>query len=332
MKKILATSIAVSALCAAIAISLLLWLSAPSTPKISVILDFFANPNHVPIYVAVEKGFFTAEGIEAEILIPANPSDPVKLAAAQTVDVALTPQINFLIAKAANLPLIAIGALIETSLGGLLSLKEYGIEELSDLRGRRIGYSLAPLEPILWRTMLASVDVGSDEIELINVGFNTVISLLSHNVDAIGAFRNFELPQVELLGHESVYFPQEDYGVPETYEIILAVNQKLVEDRSGELRAFVAGLAQGIAYTREHPQEAFEVFIRANPDLDDELNRRAYAATLPLYAESARHDAPQKWERMQDYLFQNGLIDKLFPLEELYTDEFLQKTLNKEAG
>jgi putative hydroxymethylpyrimidine transport system substrate-binding protein len=280
----------------------------------------------------VGKGFFTAEGIEAEILIPANPSDPVKLAAAQTVDVALTPQINFLIAKAANLPLIAIGALIETSLGGLLSLKEYGIEELSDLRGRRIGYSLAPLEPILWRTMLASVDVGSDEIELINVGFNTVISLLSHNVDAIGAFRNFELPQVELLGHESVYFPQEDYGVPETYEIILAVNQKLVEDRSGELRAFVAGLAQGIAYTREHPQEAFEVFIRANPDLDDELNRRAYAATLPLYAESARHDAPQKWERMQDYLFQNGLIDKLFPLEELYTDEFLQKTLNKEAG
>ncbi|HCP32306.1 TPA: hypothetical protein DIT45_03565 [Candidatus Acetothermia bacterium] len=323
MKKIFATSIAVSALCAAIAISLLLWLSAPSAPKISVILDFFANPNHVPIYVAVEKGFFSAEGIEVEILIPANPSDPVKLAAARTVDVALTPQINFLIAKAANLPLIAIGALIETSLGGLLSLKEYEIEELSDLRGKRIGYSLAPLEPILWRTMLASVDVGSDEIELINVGFNTVISLLSHSVDAIGAFRNFELPQVELLGHESVYFPQEDYGVPETYEIILAVNQKLLEERSGELRAFVAGLAQGIAYTREHPQEAFEVFLRARPDLDDELNRRAYAATLPLYAESARHDAPQKWEGMQGYLFQNGLIDKLFPLEELYTDEFL---------
>lgn len=323
MKKIFAISIAISLLCAAIAISLLLWLSAPAISKISVILDFFANPNHVPIYVAVEKGFFAAEGIEVEILIPANPSDPVKLAAVRTVDVALTPQINFLIAKAADLPLIAIGALIETSLGGLLSLKEYEIEELSDLRGKRIGYSLAPLEPILWRTMLASVDVGSDEIELINVGFNTVLSLLSHNVDAIGAFRNFELPQVELLGHEPVYFPQEDYGVPETYEILLAVNQQLIEERSGELRAFIAGLAQGIAYTMEHPQEAFEVFLRARPDLDDELNRRAYAATLPLYAERARHDAPQKWESMQGYLFQNGLIDKRFPLEELYTDEFL---------
>jgi len=323
VKKIFAISIAISLLCAAIAISLLLWLSAPAISKISVILDFFANPNHVPIYVAVEKGFFAAEGIEVEILIPANPSDPVKLAAVRTVDVALTPQINFLIAKAADLPLIAIGALIETSLGGLLSLKEYEIEELSDLRGKRIGYSLAPLEPILWRTMLASVDVGSDEIELINVGFNTVLSLLSHNVDAIGAFRNFELPQVELLGHEPVYFPQEDYGVPETYEILLAVNQKLLEERSEELRAFIAGLAQGIAYTREHPQEAFEVFLHARPDLDDELNRRAYAATLPLYAERARHDAPQKWESMQGYLFQNGLIDKLFPLEELYTNEFL---------
>ena len=322
-KKSFVVIIAALILSVGITIFLVVWLHAPRPTKMSVILDFFANPNHVPVYVAQELGFFTAEGADVEILIPADPSDPVKLAAAKTVDVALTPQINFLIAKAAGLPLIAIGALIETPLGGLLSLKEYGIEELSDLRGGRIGYSLTPLEPTLWRTMLASAGVAAEEFELVNVGFNTVLSLLSRQVDAIGAFRNFELLQVALLGHEPSYFPQEEYGVPDTYEILLTVNPALLETRPKALRALVAGLAKGIAYTREHPEEAFELFLRAHPDLNDELNRRAYEATLPLYADAARHDIAQKWDHMQAYLFENGLMAQEFPLAELYTAQVL---------
>jgi putative hydroxymethylpyrimidine transport system substrate-binding protein len=295
----------------------------PESTEISVILDFFANPNHVPLYVALDKGFFGDEGVKVVVQIPADPSDPVKLAAAGTMDVALTPQINFLIAKAAGLPLIAIGALVETSLGGLLSLKENGVEQLSDLRGRRIGYSLAPLEPILWRTMLTSVGVGADEFELVNVGFNTMFSLLAHNVDAIGAFRNFELVQAALLGREPIFFPEEDYGVPDTYEILLVVNPQRLQDRPTVFRRFLRGLVRGIAFTRSHPEEAFECFLRAHPDLGDELNRRAYERTLPLYAQEARHTDAAKWEQLQEYLLMNGLIERVFPLEELYTDACL---------
>ena len=301
----------------------LVGLSSICASTMHVILDFFANPNHVPLFVACELGFFSDEGVEVEILIPANPSDPVKLAAARTVEVALTPQINFLIAKAACLPLVAIGALIETPLGGLLSLTEYGVGALLDLRGKRVGYSLTPLEPTLWSTMLATAGVAADQVEFVNVGFNTVLSLLSHRVDAIGAFRNFEVIQVELLGHEPIYFPQEDYGVPSTYEILLVINPELVETRPNALQALVAGLARGIAYTRENPQEAFEIFLRAHPDLDDALNRQAYEATIQLYAENARHDEPQKWTRLQGYLFDNGLMTQEFRLPELYTTRFL---------
>jgi putative hydroxymethylpyrimidine transport system substrate-binding protein len=293
-------------------------------PEMGIILDFFANPNHVPIYVAKQLGFFAAEGLEVEIMIPAGPSDPLKLAAARTMDVALSPQINFLIARDVGLPLLAIGALIETPLGGLLSIKEYGIDELSDLRGHRVGYSLAPLEPILWRTMLGSVGVSAGEFELINVGFNTVSALLAHHVDAIGAFRNFELIQVGLHRGEPIFFPQEDYGVPDTYELIFVVNPQLVVERHSELCALMAGLRQGIAFTMENPQEAIEVFFEANPDLDDELNRRAFAATLSAYAEGARHNDADKWVRLQEYMFSNGLIDAELPLEKLYTDEFLK--------
>ena len=294
-----------------------------SPTEVSVLLDFFANPNHVPLYVALGNGFFADEGVTVDIEIPADPSDPVKLAAAGTINVALTPQINYLIARSAGLPLQAIGALIGTPLGGLLSLQESGIEQLSDLRGRRVGYALAPLEPILWGTMLASVGVEPAAFELLNVGYDTVISLLSGNVDAIGAFRNFEVIQVKLLDKKPLFFPQEDYGVPDTYEILLVTSQTYLERSHEVLCRFVRGLARGVAFTLAQPEEAFRCFLRFHPDLDDELNRRAYGVTLPLYAEGARHDAAAKWEAMQAYLLQNGLMERAFLLEDLYTDACL---------
>jgi putative hydroxymethylpyrimidine transport system substrate-binding protein len=296
-----------------------------------LMLDFLPNPNHVPIYVALAKGLFAAaededslfSGIEVQVMIPAGPSDPVKLAAAGTVDVAITPQINFLIAKGSLLPLIAIGALIDHPLGGILSLSEYGINEMADLRGKRIGYSLTPLEPVLWRTMLAQVGVEPDEFTLVNVGFNTVLALVTHSVDAIGAFRNCEPIQVEILGGSPIFFPQEDYGVPYTYELLLVANEQLVRERADDLRTFLAALDKAIALTQAEPAEAFLSFVDTDPTRDSEVNRRAFAATLPLYADGLRHDDPEAWELMQAYLYEQGLIPRIFPLAELYTAELL---------
>lgn len=297
---------------------------AAGASSLKVMLDFFPNPNHIPLYAAQVQGFFSEEGIKVEIMPPADPSDPAKLAATQAVDLALTPQINYLIAKAAGLPLISVGALIDGALGGLLSLADLGVEELSDLRGRKVGYSLAPLEPVLWRTMLSTVGVEPGEFKLVNVGMSTVAALLSGKVDAIGAFRNFELIEVELFGKEVVFFPQEDYGVPNTYEILIVANPELLQGRAREVLGFVAALARGIAFTLDQPEAAFGAFLTLYPDRDDELHRRSFSATLPLYAEGARHDDVDRWVEMQDFLYQNGLVDRVFPLEELYTKEFLK--------
>ena len=50
--------------------------------KVSLILDWFVNPDHAPIIIAQEKGFFTDEGLEVEVIAPADPADPPKLVAA----------------------------------------------------------------------------------------------------------------------------------------------------------------------------------------------------------------------------------------------------------
>ena len=317
-------AVALAAVCCAfLLIGLLVGPGSERTLRVS--LDFFPNPNHVPLYVAIEDGLFSAHGLDVELMVPANPSDPVKLAAVRTVDVALTPQINYLIARSEDLPLVSIGALVDQNLGGLLALGERGIEEISDLEGRRIGYSLAPLEPILWETMLDCSGVSMDDVELINVGYATVASLLAGSVDAIGAFRTFEPIQVEMQGGTPVFFPQEAYCVPPTYDLVLVTQPELIDDRAEDLRAFLAALAEAVELTIQAPEEAYALFVRANPDLDDRLNRRSFEATLPVYAAGLRHDEPKVWQAVQAFLYEHGLVADELPLDALYSTDLLPR-------
>ncbi|MBC7317940.1 ABC transporter substrate-binding protein [Candidatus Bipolaricaulota bacterium] len=285
----------------------------------TIILDFYPNPNHVPLYVAKELGFFAEEGMEVELAVPSDPSAPAKLVATKAVEMGITPQMNFFIARDEGLPLIAVGALIDGALGGLLSLREYGIEKLSDLRGKKIGYSLEPLEPVLWRTMLKTVGVEPGEYELVYTGMSTVPALLSRAVEAIGAFRNYELLSVALLGYSPVFFPQEDYGVPNTYELLFVVHPDLLAEDLPKVRAVLRAIARAIAYVLANPEESFSIFTRIFPELSDELNRQSFAVTLPLYARGVRHDDQSRWEAMQKFLLEMGMIREAQPLSELYT-------------
>ena len=306
------------------AIALLLAMPCAATVRVS--LDFFANPNHIPLYAALDLGYFADEGIEIDIFVPANPSDPVKLAAARAVEFALTPQINYLIARSEGLPLVAVGALIDHPLGGLVALRERGIDRLEDLVGGRIGYALAPLEPILWQTVFECAGVDPSELAMVNVGYNTVASLVTGNVDAIGAFRNYEVLQLADLGYDPIFFPQESFCVPTTYELILVVHPELLEERNDEAAAFVLALSRGIDWTLEHPDEALALFFDRFPDLDDALNRRSFEATSALYAAGAYHVDVGIWEALQTYLVEQGLMENEFPVEELYTIELLPGT------
>ena len=56
--------------------------SGNADDKVSVLLDWFINPDHGPIIIAEEKGYFSEYDLDVEIVAPADPSMPPKLVAA----------------------------------------------------------------------------------------------------------------------------------------------------------------------------------------------------------------------------------------------------------
>jgi putative hydroxymethylpyrimidine transport system substrate-binding protein len=288
--------------------------SAFAADKLTILLDWFVNPDHAPLIVAKEKGFFANHGLEVELIEPSDPSAPPRLVAAGQGDVAVNYQPQLHVQAAEGLPLTRIGTLVATPLNSLIVLQDGPIKEIADLKGKKIGYSLAGFEDALLGTMLANHGVSIDDVELINVNFSLSPSLYSGQVDAIiGGYRNFELNQMEIEGKPGKAFYVEEEGVPPYDELILTVRNDKVDDP--RYARMLAALEEGVQYLINHPDDSWQAFISAYPNLDDELNIRAWADTLPRFALRPAALDKARYARFADYMLKQGLIEESPALE-----------------
>jgi putative hydroxymethylpyrimidine transport system substrate-binding protein len=283
-------------------------------------LDWFPNPDHVPLYAAQGEGYFTAEGLRVAVQVPANPDDPLKLAAAGRVDVAVNYEPNVIMARAQGLPVRSIGLLIGQPLTTVMFLKSSGIRTPRDLVGRRVGFSVTGLEDALIDQIVHSAGAAESNLKMVNVSFDLVPALLTHKVDAvIGAYRNVERVQIELQGQAVGMFEPEKYGVPSFYELVLITGDRRLVARRADLARFVRAVARGIAFTRQHPAEAFARYLQANPKLNDRFNRRSFQATLPYYAAS-QTQARDRWAQFDAWLAARRVIPHPVPVDQLYVN------------
>ncbi len=291
--------------------------------KVSLLLDWFVNPDHAAIIIAQQKGFFEKNNLEVEILEPADPTMPPKLVAAKKADLAVDYQPQLQMQVSEGLPLVRIATLVNSPLNSLVVLQNSGINKIEDLKGKKIGYSVSGFETALLDSMLKSANLSEKDVELINVNFSLSPSLMSKQVDAvIGAFRNFELNQLKLEKQTGLAFLPENYGVPKYDELIVVANKDNAS--SEKYKNFVKSLQEATNYLKENPEKSWEAFISYKPkELDNELNRLAWADTMPYLAANPATFDKVVYEQMADFMKQNKLIKTLPNLDE-YTKNILK--------
>ncbi|MFW5832571.1 MAG: ABC transporter substrate-binding protein [Pseudomonadota bacterium] len=286
---------------------LLLATPAHAQDRLTVLLDWFVNPDHGPLIVARDRGLFAEQGLEVELIAPADPNDPPKLVAAGRADLAVSYQPQLHLQVNEGLPLVRIGTLVATPLNTLVVLADGLIESVADLEGRKVGFSVGGFEDALLGAMLAPHELGLDDIELVNVNWSLSPSLISGQVDAvIGAFRNFELNQMDIVGRPGRAFYPEEEGVPAYDELIYVVHQDRLDD--DRFPRFLAAVEAATHWIVNHPEEAWELFRASGDDLDDELNRRAWIDTWPRFALSPAALDHGRYTRFARFLEDQGLI------------------------
>jgi len=276
--------------------------------KLSVLLEWFVNPDHAPMVIAREKGLFAAQHLDVELIPPSDPSAVPRLVTAGQADIGIHYQPNLYLDHDAGLPLVRFGTLVETPLNTVTVLADGPIKSLKDLKGKKVGFSVTGFEDAMLKKMLTSEGITSDDIELINVNFSLSPSLIAGKVDAtVGGFRNFELTQMKLEGHPGRAFFPEELGVPAYDELIYVTRRDLAKD--ARLPRFIAAVEQASIFITNHPQDAWELFIKAYPNLDDELNKTAFFDTLPRFAKRPAALDKGRYARFGAFMKESGLIE-----------------------
>ena len=282
--------------------------------KLTVLLDWFINPDHGPLFVALEKGLFKKRGLDVDFKVPSNPNDPPKLVAAKKIDIAVSYQPQHHLHVDQGLPLVRIGTLVATPLNCLVVLADSDIKDIADLRGKTIGYSVSGFETILLKVMLAQKNLKMEDVKLVNVNFSLSPSLLAGQTDAvIGAFRNFELNQMDLVGRPGRAFFVEEHGVPPYDELILIAHPARINE--AKFKKFMDALEEGVQFLINHPEESWKLFTKNRKDLVTELNRRAWRDTLPRFALRPGALDRSRYRRFAEFLKSEKQIKNIPPME-----------------
>lgn len=296
--------------------------AAQANDKFKLILDWYVNPDHGPIIIADKLGYFKEAGLDVDIVAPADAAVPPKMVAAGQADLAISYQQQVHLQVHEGLPLIRVGTLVDSPLNCLMTRDDGSVNTIADLKGKKIGFSVAGVEETLLGTILGQHGIKLSDVELINVNFSLAPSLMSKQVDAVmGAYRNVELNQMAVEGVPGKCFNVEEEGVPPYDELVYVANSgKLDTAEKDKISRFLAATEKAAQYIVNHPQQSFDVFASYSSELKDELNQRAWRDTIARFSRSPASLDYGRWSRYEAYLKENGLVPSILPVEKLAID------------
>jgi putative hydroxymethylpyrimidine transport system substrate-binding protein len=270
--------------------------SAGATKRFSVMLDFFPNADHAPLYAAIAHGDFRAAGLDVRPQAPAEPAEPLKLLAAGRVDMAISYEPELLLARDQGLRLVSIGALVQRPLTSIIALPGHHVARVADLAGKRVGTAGIAYQAAELRTALQAAGVSPTSAHEVNVGFNLIPAMLSGRVDAtLGGFWNYEAIQLRLMHKRPLVIPVDRAGVPVYDELVLVVREADARSRGQDLRAFLQALTRGEREVRADPAAAASLLEAADPSLERRLQLESIRQTIPA-TEPAQAGEPYGWQ------------------------------------
>ena len=292
---------------------------------LTIMLDWYPNAVHAGIYYAKEKGLFEEEGLNVTIEMPAETNDPLKLAAIGKVDLAISYQTQVALSRSEDIPVVSLATLVRHSLDGIMYKKESGITSPKDLENKTVGYSSSEISQAVLETMVEADGGDSSKVKMMDVGWDLMPAIGTDNVDAItSAYRNHELVILKKEGHDIEMIDPSDYGVPESYELIIVTGEETLKEKKTLFEKFWRALDKGHEAVKENPEAGLQVLLDHENDsfpLDKEIEAESLEILLPLM-DSENHpfgyQEEESWAAVIDWLFEKKIIEEKFDANDVF--------------
>ena len=204
-------------------------------------LDFQPNAVHAGIYLALERDFDGAEGVDLSVAAPSSSTDSVKLLLAGRAQFAILDIHDLALAREKGRDIVGVMALVQRPLAAVIAQPQ--IARPRDLEGKRAGVTGLPSDDAVLSSIVRGDGGDPAKVRKVTIGFQAVTALLARRVDAATAFWNAEGVALQAKRPGMHQFKVDDYGAPPYPELVLCVSRQTLRDD----RALVAATVRAPA-------------------------------------------------------------------------------------
>ena len=299
-----------------------------SLQEITVLLDWVPNTNHTGMYVALERGFYKEEGLDVNIIQPSEGGPAGLIAAGQgEFGISYQEQVTFARTSREPLPVVAIAAVIQHNTSGFASPVEKDITRPLDFEDKKYGGWGSPVEEATIEALMEIDNADFNKTEIVTIGAIDFFAAVQEYVDYTWIYYGWDGVAAELKDFAINFILLQEYA-PELdfYTPVIIAREQFLAQNPELIRKFLRATERGYQYSITNPEIAVQDLLKHAPEIDSEIA----IASQKYLAEQYIADAPYwgvmeraRWESYAQWLYEQGLIEKMLDVDDSFTNKFL---------
>src|SRR5438105_1051288 len=243
--------------------------SPPANQKIIFALNWFAVGDHAAYWVALDKGYYKAKGLDVELQNSKGSGDSIAKVDTNRADVGLADAVVVIPRVAQGAKIKIVGAVFDLTPLNIWTRKDTGITKPKDLEGKLLAAPPGDSQRQLFPAFARINGVDASKVKWLNIEpAAKFVALSEKRADAVPDYTTGQPFWEKAVGRENlVRMPWSDYGF-DTYSMSIFASEKTMKERPKVLRDFLEASYMGWRDVMADPKGALEIFKKRVPDID----------------------------------------------------------------
>ena len=299
--------------------------SAQAPQKLDFLTNWFAEAEHGGFYQAIAEGIYRKHGLDVTVRMGGPQVNGMQLLLAGQADLFMGYDIQVLLGRQENLPLVTVAATFQKDPVVLIAHSD--VKRIEDLKGRPIYISSAS-NTTFWPWLVARYGFTDDQKRPYSF---SVQPFLADKRSATQGYATSEPFLVEKAGVKPTVFLLADLGYPPYAQTVVATEGFLAKNGDA-VRRFVRATAEGYRSYLANPAPANALIRKANPEMTEDL--LAFGVrTMRAYGIVAGGDAAKqgimtmtdaRWKQTFDFMVKAGLLKPGVDYRKAYSLDYVR--------